>query len=891
MDYYSCKMDSSRDSSPSTVRKCPGLGGKSCGRFMANFEVDSHPTCSRCSGRSCSQEMPCVVCLSWSAETWARFSARKVYRRKHSSTDLSSSLPPPPPLEVGPPSVFSALSRRVDALQSSISSLPAMQQDMAAMLDFFRGFAQQQQQQQPAVADVVLPVPSRGSAAMAPPLPEDPSRRAHGVSRSIDIAPAAGARSDAFATTSGLDSGTPLLDERELFAQVVSSDGSFLPCTPKRVEKPYSQVASSELLPVDFMSPSLDAVDPRVIMGLCRDRSPIVSSDRFEERLEHVMQQGLQQPFPSKPEGVKIVASSQPATKSDDRESRDNRDSRDNRNSSERLRDRDRRGQDRGHHDRDSRERVQRDHGERDQREHHSSRSTDRHRSGSTGSGHRSPPTKKAANWDRVKSSSRVTQPSGPSGSQDPLQSDRSSKPSKTSRDTQAPIFTTKSSDHRDPSTASHRSSRSDPPATIAASKASSTRSERSNSPHHSTRSDVKVSPPVDTVDQQESLRQQSVKSSSEMGSPTRNRLRAALDFSRMSEAEQIEQSFLQVQSWTQRSFPDKIPEFVAPQRTYSSFAESQLDKSTDRKQIPLLPWCDGIHNTAKVVQDSTRPPGLPALKATSSLPPPSSQMRFYRVLGKERAAQPSLLNEQLASLTVDSSKAIKPNFTTSEEDIKQSETSIRRALMVQSTLDWHVATCAKLVSQMIDEDALENPDEPSRGLEAVRRVMLSVSKCVSQLIRESTTSLANTILHRRDGYLKALPKTLPDSSRQDLRLNNLFAETLFDEATLKTVLEKSRQDANHSSNLKMGQLVTKLAQPTKTSTQPKKQPAVYATDIPKGGSYRGGRKAPQNQSSRKTDYKPSGGRGHQQTDSKSKVFAKGSPRGGGRGGPRADRH
>ena len=336
---------------------------------------------------------------------------------------------------------------------------------------------------------------------------------------------------------------------------------------------------------------------------------------------------------------------------------------------------------------------------------------------------------------------------------------------------------------------------------------------------------------------------------------------------------DQAESSFIQVQTLTQQTFPDMIPAFLPPVKTYSSLSEAQLDTPSERKPVPLLPWCDGVLDTERGLQESTRPPGCPPLKFPRVLPPPTAPMRFYRILNLPRAAEWVPVNDALSSFTPDATKKITPSFTSSEEDLRQVEVSHRRSVMVQSTIDWHLATCARVVTGLIKEMA-ERPRNPAEELEAIRRLLLSASRGVGQLTRESSTALANTVLHRRDAYIKALPNTVPDSVKLDLRLDDLFSPQLFSDATLTAALEKSRLDATHASHLKMGQLASKLTSAPKAnqgasgSSEAKKKEPVYSKDIPKGGARRGG-------DNRRSANRSRGGRSRGSTR---------SPRGRGRG-------
>ena len=117
-------------STPTVTRSCPGLSGKACGQYMAAFELDPHDRCSRCDKRSCSRELPCAICLTWTEEQWTRFEgshhkSRGKSSRSGSGTPQPTALPPPP---------FAPLASRVDQMESSISGLHGQMSQILAIL-------------------------------------------------------------------------------------------------------------------------------------------------------------------------------------------------------------------------------------------------------------------------------------------------------------------------------------------------------------------------------------------------------------------------------------------------------------------------------------------------------------------------------------------------------------------------------------------------------------------------------------------------------------------------------------------------------------------------------------------------------------------------------------
>ena len=100
-------------------RLCPGIGGKRCAAFMSPLYRDPHPTCARCSGSQCSDDMTCDICKDWSLKQWEAFRHKRSYsgRRKSCPSDSSSASATIPPV----PSVSSEARCPSPSLQPSSS--------------------------------------------------------------------------------------------------------------------------------------------------------------------------------------------------------------------------------------------------------------------------------------------------------------------------------------------------------------------------------------------------------------------------------------------------------------------------------------------------------------------------------------------------------------------------------------------------------------------------------------------------------------------------------------------------------------------------------------------------------------------------------------------------
>ena len=90
---------------------CLGNGGKKCGAFMSTLLRDPHPTCARCRGRRCFDDMTCDICKDWSVTQWEKFHCKCSYSERckncpsGSIPSASKTSPPVPPAsaEAWPP--------------------------------------------------------------------------------------------------------------------------------------------------------------------------------------------------------------------------------------------------------------------------------------------------------------------------------------------------------------------------------------------------------------------------------------------------------------------------------------------------------------------------------------------------------------------------------------------------------------------------------------------------------------------------------------------------------------------------------------------------------------------------------------------------------------------
>ena len=128
-------------STPPAKRLCPGPVGKQCGKFRSSLEVDPHPTCSSCRGRTCTSDNTCVICSAWTPGTWARYNLRRPYVPKEQRSG-----------KVGPP-VSSTMAVSGPDYGAAITELNSKVDRMAVMFTEFMA-------RSPAPPDPWMPSPT-----------------------------------------------------------------------------------------------------------------------------------------------------------------------------------------------------------------------------------------------------------------------------------------------------------------------------------------------------------------------------------------------------------------------------------------------------------------------------------------------------------------------------------------------------------------------------------------------------------------------------------------------------------------------------------------------------------------------------------------------------------
>ena len=72
-------------------RRCPGIGGRACGKYRSVELRDPHPVCSKCRGKECSRFSTFEICSKWSNEHWIAYNTRRKFISSSESTTSDSS--------------------------------------------------------------------------------------------------------------------------------------------------------------------------------------------------------------------------------------------------------------------------------------------------------------------------------------------------------------------------------------------------------------------------------------------------------------------------------------------------------------------------------------------------------------------------------------------------------------------------------------------------------------------------------------------------------------------------------------------------------------------------------------------------------------------------------
>ena len=304
-------------------------------------------------------------------------------------------------------------------------------------------------------------------------------------------------------------------------------------------------------------------------------------------------------------------------------------------------------------------------------------------------------------------------------------------------------------------------------------------------------------------------------------------------------EEDTLDPTFRDVLSWISSTFPDVDMRDDTSKPKPQSLLSSVFRGPAAETDI-VLPRSAGL--TAALVDTDTLIRGQGGrksgpLKKPRLLPLPTFSGRSYRILGHSRPEPVPLNPEMEMPLNPANRKKLgRSPITFSADDMATFETSVQRILAVASSLDWQLATAAKLTRPA---DTAEQSTEQAR----VDRLLQSAGASITQLLKESTTLLGNVILKRRDAVLDLLPAQTTQGDLQALRSSSLLTDYLFEAPLVSSVSKNVEATIRQDTNVKLTQSVARAisarsTRPTQSSssssTYKKKQTSSSGKSSPK---------------------------------------------------------
>lgn len=174
------------------------------------------------------------------------------------------------------------------------------------------------------------------------------------------------------------------------------------------------------------------------------------------------------------------------------------------------------------------------------------------------------------------------------------------------------------------------------------------------------------------------------------------------------------------------------------------------------------------------------------------------------------------------------SSRPQRASLNLSEKDFTTFETSARKSMMLSSFTEWFMALLSKLVRQ-------QPPD-----MEKIVGVVSSLGQVLDQVARETSITVANLTLRRRDLELARLPSLFPEDLTLKLRASSFRGNELFNEELVKSATPVTREAASHRQLMALLEEKTgKQRQESRHQSPPRRGPAPKrqsSTSTDRGG-------------------------------------------------------
>ena len=333
--------------------------------------------------------------------------------------------------------------------------------------------------------------------------------------------------------------------------------------------------------------------------------------------------------------------------------------------------------------------------------------------------------------------------------------------------------------------------------------------------------------------------------------------------------------TYREVVGWIHARIPGSIGKprgSTLPRSTFLRQVEAKigLDKTDS---YPTLPLSDGVKEAMTRINGilaGTEGRAEVRLAKPKLIPLPSFSSKAYRTTDfpKPVPVKPPTAASKNMSAEKRTSIGDALSFTCSKDDTNHFESSLRRDLLVESSLDWQLA----LVADLCSEISLLAGSRAETLVHQLNRTLVSAGRSLTTLQASTSAHLGNILLKRRDAFITGLT-SLPDEQSAQLRTCATDSDFLFPEDTItdtNTRIEDEHERENHDN---LARMVSSRSQPSRQSgknsnskSQNKKSSHSHS-DYSRSGSSRqstggsrgGGRGSRGGFNSKKSTYKSRG--------------------------------
>ncbi len=252
-------------------------------------------------------------------------------------------------------------------------------------------------------------------------------------------------------------------------------------------------------------------------------------------------------------------------------------------------------------------------------------------------------------------------------------------------------------------------------------------------------------------------------------------------------------------------------------------------------------------------------------------------KMGFYEIADRPWLAEAARHQKGLYNTSLYRSKA-QPPYSVTGEQLMDWETMGRENLSILSHVDHFVAAGSRLFELL--HDLIERGEELDREMlwNLSRQgicMMHSSGMAVQDLVKGASHLVGETLVTRRDAWLKDMKPNLSEEHLEKLRFSSLNCEQLFEEEVLAEAKEAASKKKEDASQAKMLSAMTNVAKSVSSNPSPHKKLPLSSFTKGKQGQ-QGGKppfqgRAPQEEGQRR-DYQGGSHQGGKGRFNKSKL-------------------